>query len=173
MEHGLPMQPTLWKQLCDVATNQQCMCLYVWILMWLPGGTPTGLSRTTWEQNSMKKHGHQTQREPQGPPSEAQHRPETLETWCVFKNSWKSAKLWKVENAEIAELLYQNGQQGNHRGAQGRQKRPKWPNRGPRRTHTDSKKDPATSKHNLNGKTQCFFKVLLKMFRNIVCFGLP
>ena len=132
MEHRLPMQPTLWKQLCDVATNQQGMCLYVWILMWLPGGTPTGLSRTTWEQNSMKKHGHQTQREPQGPPSEAQHRPETLETWCVFKNSWKSAKLWKVENAEIVELLYQNGQQGGHRGAQGRQKRPKWPNRGPR-----------------------------------------
>ena len=52
------------------------------------------------------------------------------------------------------ELLYENGQQGGHRGAQGQQKRPKVTRVRPKESDADSKKDPETAEHNLNGKTQ-------------------
>ena len=60
----------------------------------------------------------------------------------------------KSKNAEIVELLYQNGQRGGHRGAQGQEKRPKVTRLRLQKSHADSKKDPKTTEHNLNGKTQ-------------------
>ena len=60
----------------------------------------------------------------------------------------------KSKNAEIVELLYQTGQQGCHRGAQGQKKRPKVTRVRPKESDADSKKDPETTEHNLNGKTQ-------------------